>query len=144
MNLNVPTSSQLDYFSEISERTSESTMTFSQLVNYFNNNGLYSIEVDGRSIGYIAFRKVLEEAELDQIVIDEQYRNQKMGYRSLLLWHRQLVSNNVKKVFLEVRLGNDPAVRLYQTLHYQRIGVRKNYYRVRDQLYDALLMELIL
>ncbi|WP_196161741.1 GNAT family N-acetyltransferase [Reinekea sp. G2M2-21] len=119
-------------------------MTFSQLVNYFNNNGLYSIELDGRSVGYIAFRKILEEAELDQIVIDEQYRNQKLGYRSLLLWHQQLVSNNVKKVFLEVRLGNDPAIRLYQALSYQRIGVRKNYYRVKDQFYDALLMELVL
>ena len=142
MNLSVPTSSQLDYFSEISERTVESTMTFSQLVSYFNNNGLYSIEVDGQSVGYIAFRMVLEEAELDQIIIDEQYRNQKLGFRSLLLWHQELVSNSIKKVFLEVRLGNEPAVRLYRALNYQRIGIRKNYYRLKDQFHDALLMEL--
>ncbi|PZR54903.1 ribosomal-protein-alanine N-acetyltransferase [Xylanimonas oleitrophica] len=45
-------------------------------------------------------------------------------------------------VFLEVRVDNEPAITLYESLGFARLGVRKRYYQPEDK--DAYTMRLLL
>ena len=45
----------------------------------------------------------------------------------------------IRKVVLEVRRSNVDALKLYETLGFSRVGVRKDYYRTEKE--DAILME---
>ena len=39
-----------------------------------------------------------------------------------------LSNNSLKEIFLEVRESNTPAIALYESLGFEKIGVRKGYY----------------
>jgi ribosomal-protein-alanine N-acetyltransferase len=45
-----------------------------------------------------------------------------------------------KKIFLEVRVSNSPAIELYNKTGFKRVSIRKNYYRLPDGREDALVM----
>ena len=45
-----------------------------------------------------------------------------------------------KKIFLEVRVSNEPAIGLYIKSGFKRVSVRKNYYRLPFGREDALVM----
>ena len=45
-----------------------------------------------------------------------------------------------KKIFLEVRVSNNPAIELYNKTGFKRVSIRKNYYRLPDGREDALVM----
>jgi ribosomal-protein-alanine N-acetyltransferase len=47
-------------------------------------------------------------------------------------------------VMLEVRPSNIPAIRLYEKLGFNEIGIRQNYYPALDGREDALLLALSL
>ena len=93
---------------------------------------------EGRSL--ILTTHQLDEAEILQMVIDLPF--QKNGYGFLLL--NEIVDildkENIQQIFLEVRVGNDGAIKLYDKLGFNIIGKRKNYYTINAQKYDALLM----
>jgi len=69
--------------------------------------------------------------------------HQRKGYAERLLQHMAYISRywHCKKMLLEVRLSNLPAIRLYEKTGFQYIGRRKNYYRYDDIQEDALVME---
>jgi len=45
-----------------------------------------------------------------------------------------------KKIFLEVRISNAIAIDLYKAAGFKEIGLRKNYYRLKEGREDAILM----
>ena len=45
-----------------------------------------------------------------------------------------------KKIFLEVRISNEVAIDLYKKMGFKEIGLRRNYYRLREGREDAILM----
>jgi [ribosomal protein S18]-alanine N-acetyltransferase len=45
-----------------------------------------------------------------------------------------------KECFLEVRVSNTPAIKLYRSMGFMDIGLRKNYYPQGDSKEDAVLM----
>ena len=50
----------------------------------------------------------------------------------------------VQQIFLEVNVENHPAISLYEKMGFQKTGVRKNYYKMKDGSYkDALLYTLL-
>ena len=46
----------------------------------------------------------------------------------------------LKKMVLEVRRSNSPALCLYDSLGFSEIGIRKNYYPNRNGREDAIIM----
>ena len=48
-------------------------------------------------------------------------------------------SHGVRKIFLEVRISNTAAIRLYETCGFEQVGERKKYYS--DPVEDALVMK---
>ena len=93
---------------------------------------------DGEVIGYIGMSAVLDEGYLFNVAVDERYR--KKGVGSALV--RELVTYCQKHGFafltLEVRESNAPAISLYGSFGFIKVGERRDYYS--DPTENALLM----
>ncbi|HUH13932.1 MAG TPA: ribosomal protein S18-alanine N-acetyltransferase [Longimicrobiales bacterium] len=92
----------------------------------------------GRIAGYAVFWVVLDEAELGDIAVDEELRGAGIG--AMLLEHvaRRVAARGVRKLFLEVRVSNEGARRLYERHGFETTAVRRGYYL--EPVEDALVM----
>ena len=98
-------------------------------------------ERTGQVLGYAVFRELLDEAELLDIVVAPQVRRQGIGRLLLRALFAELASS-VRCLHLEVRIGNAPAIALYEGAGFIRVGLRRGYYPAPDGREDALLMRL--
>lgn len=102
------------------------------------NDEIHGVEADGKIIAYAVMRCAFDEAEILNIVVDKNFRRK--GYGKLLL--QQLLNlakqKNVQKVFLDVRVSNIAALKLYEQLGFEEIGWRENYYRAANGREDAI------
>jgi ribosomal-protein-alanine N-acetyltransferase len=98
---------------------------------------------EGRVLGYFVAMQGVGEAHLLNITVAPEYQGR--GYARYLLellnhWARCM---QAQRVWLEVRVGNARAIRLYEAFGYQRVNVRKDYYPgFGQQREDALVMYL--
>lgn len=83
-------------------------------------------------IGYINYSIIYDKAELNQIIVAEDYR--KSGLGSKLLRYFLNDCKSCKDITLEVRKDNLPALKLYEKLGFKSVAVRKNYYGNTDGL----------
>lgn len=86
-------------------------------------------------VGFIIFKTLYDVTDLLYIVVDEEYRNKKVGSRLM-----DYLINNSKKIILEVRCDNKSAINLYKKYNFMIINIRKKYY---DNM-DGYVMELML
>ena len=70
---------------------------------------------------------LLVVGELDVVSIGTARAVQRVGHARLLL-RSAMQHPGIKRIFLEVRENNLAAIRLYQTLGFEQLGVRKKYY----------------
>jgi len=79
--------------------------------------------------GFIILRTLAGQSEVLTIATDPDFR--KLGIGRALLEHaiRQLQSERIGQLFLEVSEENQPALNLYQSLNFKQVGERKAYYR---------------
>lgn len=95
---------------------------------------------------YIITSTAADEAELLNITVAPQCR--RCGLASLLLEHAETSFDaRIHNFFLEVRQSNANAIALYDTLGFNEVGCRPNYYPANDRLFnnkagreDALIM----
>ncbi len=100
------------------------------------------IEIDGDIVAYIIAWFTRNEVHLANVAVAEGHRHK--GYaRSLVEWliDKGEAAEMVYMV-LEVRVTNVAAIRLYERLGFESIGVRKGYYRDGETVIDARLMVL--
>ena len=97
---------------------------------------------DHRVIGFVSY--LLIHGQLDILHIAIARESQKCGYGYQLLNHLFTISDLAAgtEVFLEVRVSNQAAIRLYRSLGFNEIGIRKNYYCDANQSEDAIQMVL--
>ena len=92
---------------------------------------------NGKVLGYVALELLYDHIDITSIAVDKDYRQ--MGIATLLL--NKVVSIYTKKkynsIFLEVRVSNLPAIRLYEKLGFKKISTRSNYYKIKDLTEDA-------
>ena len=91
-------------------------------------------------IGFAILSVSIEESHLLNIGLTSSRRGQGLG-RELL--EKMIMAAEVmgsKKIFLEVRVSNIIAIDLYKASGFKEIGLRKNYYRLKDGREDAILM----
>ena len=82
-------------------------------------------EDDGQIAAFSVFYLTPPEAELPDIVVDEKYRGQGLGRQLLSKALEELEGRGIDTIFLEVRVSNTPARRLYEGLGFEEIGTRK-------------------
>jgi [ribosomal protein S18]-alanine N-acetyltransferase len=96
------------------------------------------LRVDGRLCAYSISWVVADEVHLANLAVDPLCRRQ--GLAAALL--DDLLAEGRRRrasvVWLEVRAGNQAAIRLYEKYGFRRMYVRKNYYTRQRE--DALVM----
>jgi len=87
------------------------------------------VKNNSKIIGFAGIKVILPDADIMNIVVKKDFRNQGIG--SLLL--KELInlskSLNIKNLFLEVNEKNTPAISLYNKFGFKKISIRKNYYK---------------
>ena len=103
-----------------------------------DNNRLFVAERDKEIAGYIDLWCILDEATIMNVAVAEAFRRQ--GVAVVLMEHALGValSGGANAVTLEVRKSNEPAVRLYERLGFESVGIRPNYYEKPRE--DAIIM----
>ncbi|WP_251359325.1 ribosomal protein S18-alanine N-acetyltransferase [Kangiella sp. TOML190] len=80
-------------------------------------------------IGFVIFNYLSDECHLLDIAVDRQHLRQGHAKRLLSAMLEKARQAGMIKVILEVRASNLAALNLYLALGFERIGLRKNYYR---------------
>lgn len=96
---------------------------------------------EGQLIGYAVYSIVADEAELLLFVIDEPHQGRGFG-KALLAHIIQNLDGKAERLFLEVRASNMPAIQLYETIGFNQVGERANYYSLPWGREDALIFAL--
>lgn len=102
-----------------------------------NQTSYYTLKLENKIIGYIAFDTVLENMDIQSVVINKEYQH--MGYGTILLKFAfdYATKNNISNIFLEVRKSNNKAISLYEKNGFEFVNIRKRYYP--DNFEDAFV-----
>ena len=96
---------------------------------------------ENKVLGFAIVATVLDQAELHTIAIDPALQGQGLG-RQLLDGMIEQLPAEVKSLYLEVRVSNIAAIRLYQQTGFVQIAERRDYYKTEFGREDALIMGL--
>jgi ribosomal-protein-alanine N-acetyltransferase len=100
------------------------------------------VEADGEVAGYGIMSFGAGEAHILNICIRSDLRGAGVGRKLMDFLLERARDEYMQEVFLEVRPSNAVAIRLYETLGFTRIGVRKSYYQATSGREDALVYKL--
>ena len=95
-------------------------------------------ETGGRIAGYIGAWRILDEGHITNLAVDTHWRRRGLGRRLLGAMETLLWREGIRRVTLEVRVSNEPALSLYRRQGYRERGVRRRYYQ--DNGEDAYIM----
>lgn len=94
-----------------------------------NPNAVFRVALlDGEVAGYVGMLHVLDEGDICNVAVFDKFRRR--GVATALIQH--LLDYGVEKqlsfITLEVRESNVGAQKFYETMGFEHIGVRKNFY----------------
>ena len=98
---------------------------------------------DDEVLGYFVAMKGVDEVHLLNITVAPEYQGQglaKLLLDALEIWTR---GQSVVWLWLEVRVGNAAAIRVYERQGFRRVGLRKEYYpAAHGQRESAIVMSM--
>ena len=97
---------------------------------------------EGRAVGFLLSSFVLDEAQLLLIGVSPDWQGVGVGGQLLKELINRSRDQGRKLIYLEVRSGNERAIRLYRSLGFIDIGVRRDYYPGLVGREDAIVMSL--
>jgi len=95
-------------------------------------------------IGYGVMSVGAGEAHILNVCIGEAFRCRGIGKRLLGLLIERGAAAGMSEAFLEVRPSNTAAIRLYLSLGFEQVGVRRGYYQALGGREDAAVLKLTL
>lgn len=91
-----------------------------------NESSYFNIAyADNQPAGYMSMQVCCGEGDIMRVAVLPDFRRFGIG-RALLT--ECFSVNKLDAVFLDVRENNVPAIKLYESFGFEKIGVRKNYY----------------
>ena len=127
---------------EIEKISHENPYWNENLLNYLFNNSItdsaWIFEVKKKIIGYLIEQRCQNEISILNVAVHKKYQNNGFG-KNIVSQYLSLLPNN-SVVFLEVKINNVIARKIYTALNFEEIGLRKNYYNNGD---DALIMKYV-
>lgn len=93
---------------------------------------------NGNVIGYVGSQTVIDEADMMNIAVSDDFRRRGVAKSLILQLVSELKQRGAVSLSLEVRNSNAPAIALYESLGFQQVGKRPNYYRNPKE--DALIL----
>jgi [ribosomal protein S18]-alanine N-acetyltransferase len=103
---------------------------------------LIVVEADGDIVGYAASWFVVDQSELGNVAVAENWRGRGVGALLVETALRRAAGFGTREVFLEVRPSNVHARRLYARFGFRQVGRRSGYYTQPAE--DALVMRRLL
>ncbi len=104
-----------------------------------NLNACFLIALVGKTAaGYGGIYWAADEASIARLCVLPAFRRNHIGKALIEALLRQAKKKGAVKTFLEVRKSNLPAISLYQSVGFSRLGERNRYYP--DNLEDAVIM----
>lgn len=99
------------------------------LLSAFNAGNFFGfIAEDGAPAGFITYSVNIDTADLQDLFVAEYHRKKGVGLALVSAFILDAKSRGLKKLFLEVRESNIPAVNLYKKSGFTQISTRKKYY----------------
>jgi len=95
-------------------------------------------------IGYGVMSVGAGEAHILNLCVSQHFRCRGVGKQLLGYLVDRAGSAGMGEVFLEVRPSNTAAIRLYQSLGFEQVGVRRGYYQAVGGREDAAVLKLVL
>ena len=95
-------------------------------------------EEKGEILAYCGLIMVLDEGDITNVAVRPDRQREGLGHFLMDSLIRLAGEQGVTTIHLEVRVGNETAIRLYEGMGFTRDGIRTNYYT--DPVDDALLM----
>tara|TARA_B100000161_G_scaffold246283_1_gene201709 strand:+ start:234 stop:674 length:441 start_codon:yes stop_codon:yes gene_type:complete len=89
-------------------------------------------------IGICVFQVVLDEAQINFFVVNQEFRNKGFGTYFMKYIIKRCEKLNIRKLYLEVSRSNLIAEKFYTRFDFCTVGIRRNYYKDGS---DALLKE---
>lgn len=105
----------------------------------WSENGLFSFllrqdalflvaEEKENILGFCGILMAMDEGDIVKIGVMQKMQGQGIGKKLLDALIRKAGERGVSSIYLEVRAGNQAAVRLYQSFGFRQTGIRKDYY----------------
>ncbi len=110
---------------------------FSESMQSGNAVFLLCEDEGGAALGYIGGIFVLDECTVTDVCTAEHARRQGIGEALMVRLEDECRARGATGIFLEVRVSNEGAIRLYEKLGYKRLGVRAGAYsKPREDAYS--------
>jgi len=122
------------------DSNSISLWTKKQWTDEFKKEGtkVFGLLITKLVIGICVFQIVLDEAQINYFVVNQEYRKKGFGTYLMSYLIKECEKFNIKKLTLEVSHSNLVAEKFYRRFNFSTVGLRKNYYKDGS---DALLKE---
>jgi ribosomal-protein-alanine N-acetyltransferase len=95
-------------------------------------------ECAGQVVGYVLWWFVADEVHIVNLAVDVGWRRRGIARRMLNEVFRRARARGMRIATLEVRIQNRAAIRLYESIGFKQVAIRKAYYA--DNGEDALVM----
>ena len=94
--------------------------------------------VDNALAAYVIVSRYVDAWHVMNLVVAPKHRRQGIATRLLVALFEQTAADDRRGFTLEVRVSNDAAIELYESMGFRGQGVRRGYYT--DNREDALIM----
>lgn len=89
-------------------------------------------------IGYAGMWISIDDGQITNVAVHPDFRRKGIAYSLVLNLVQACKHKNLESITLEVRESNNNAISLYEKLGFERVGLRKNYYKNPSE--NAILM----
>jgi len=112
------------------------------LITVANSNCLAEIKHQKlRGFIIVLYNKNSQVAGIETLNVDPKFQGNGIGKKLLQAAEEDMYPKYIKKIRLEVSVGNNTAVNLYERLGFRKIALLKNYYNYKQyRTYDAFRM----
>ncbi len=100
------------------------------------------IDIGGSVAGYGILSAGAGEAHILNLCVAEEVRCRGLGRSMLEALIDRARGFGVREAYLEVRPTNTTAIRLYQSMGFEQIGIRRGYYQATVGREDAVVLKL--
>jgi ribosomal-protein-alanine N-acetyltransferase len=140
INISYMTEEDIEQVSEIEKATFSlpwSAQAFKDSINRTDTIYLVACEED-TIVGYCGLWNIVNEGNINNVAVALKYRGQQIGFKMLTKLIELGNEQNIEAYTLEVRKSNEAAIKLYQKLGFNNVGIRKNFYDNPKE--DAIIM----
>ena len=95
-------------------------------------------EEDERVLGYVGSQTVLDESDMMNVAVAPAFRRRGIARALIEALISALAQRGSRCLKLEVRVSNENARSLYESMGFQKLGLRKNYYH--NPMEDGLIL----